>query len=366
MPELHKAQLIQQLLELFRAEQQQLQPGNGRGEAQLRLNVSRAIDAATGSAQSVDSRRVTILLSDLRGFTQVAEKYTALQMVEVLNRYFERMSEIIIGHGGTIDKFMGDAIMALFGAPVQRPGEGDIEAALACAIEMQQAMAAINAANQALGMAPLYMGIGINTGEVVAGHLGSALHSEYTVIGDQVNLASRVEAHSLRGQILLSENSYLLARDFIRIGDVNEVKVKGKKGAVRMYELLATHRPQELAAPKREVRNSPRVEVDMPISFQLLAGKSVLPQEHVGRVMDISYGGMYVNSPVALEPFGDIKITLSLTLLGSEATEIYAKVLRVAEVDGLWECRVEFTAIDAKAAGAIKEFVDGIVEMNRH
>lgn len=357
MQEVNKALLIDHLLTLFR----QTPPGGP--EAALRTQFAQAIDTALVNTQEVDTRRVTILLSDLRGFTAVAEKYTALEMVEALNRYFNRMTEIIIGHGGTIDKFMGDAIMALFGAPIARVD--DVQAAVACAIDMQNAMQDINAQNQRLGMASLYMGIGINTGEVVAGHLGSALHSEYTVIGDQVNLASRVEAHSLRGQILLSENTWLLARDYVETGQVNEVKVKGKKGAVRMVELLATQRPHYLAAPAREVRNSPRVDVDIPVSFQRVMGKSILPTELTGRVIDISYGGMYIVSPVLLEAFGDIKIALSLSFLGNALTEIYAKVLRVTPVTDGHECRIEFTAINPEATQAIKEFVDSIVEINR-
>jgi len=361
MQEANKAKLTQQLLDLF---QQERQPSPQPADPErLRLQIGQVIDAALVNTQEVDSRRVTILLSDLRGFTAMAERFTALEMVEILNRYLNRMTEIIIAHGGTIDKFIGDAIMALFGAPIGR--EDDLEAALACAIEMQIAMKDINAQNLAHGMAPLYMGIGINTGEVVAGHLGSALHSEYTVIGDQVNLASRVEAHSLRGQILLSENSYRLAEDFIDIGHVNEVKVKGKKTAVRMYELLATRRPRLMCAPARETRNSPRVDVDMPLSFQRLSGKVVLNQVVEGRVVDLSYGGMYIVSSVAMEAFDDIKITLSVSFMGSELAEIYAKILRVSEVPEGYECRVEFTSIDARAALALKEFVDGIVEVTR-
>jgi adenylate cyclase len=361
MQEANKLILTQQLLDLIRqASQPSPQPPD---EAQLRLQIGRAIDAALVNTQEVDSRQVTILLSDLRGFTALAERLTALEMVEILNRYLNSMTEIIIAHGGTIDKFIGDAIMALFGAPIGR--EGDLEAALACAIDMQNAMADINRQNMAHGMAPLYMGIGINTGEVVAGHLGSALHSEYTVIGDQVNLASRVEAHSLRGQILLSENSYRLAQDFIEVGDVNEVKVKGKRTAVRMYELLSTRRPRLMLAPARETRNSPRVDVDMPLSFQRLSGKAVLPQKIEGHVVDISYGGMYIISPVLMASFDDIKITISLSFMGADLAEIYAKVLRVSVVPGGYECRVEFTSIDTRAAVALKEFVDGIVEVNK-
>ena len=360
MQEVNKALLIQKLLDVFQAEH----PGDLIDEAPLRSKIRQAIDTSLSNTQEVDTRRVTILLSDLRGFTAVAEKYSALEMVEALNRYLNRMTEIIVGHGGTIDKFMGDAIMALFGAPIAR--EDNLEAALACAIDMQLAMKDINEQNLALGMAPLYMGIGINTGEVVAGHLGSALHSEYTVIGDQVNLASRVEAHSLRGQILLSDNTYQLARDFIEIGAINEVKVKGKKGAVRMVELLATQRPHYMQAPVREIRNSPRVGVDMPLTFQLLRGKVVLAQAISARLVDISYGGMYIVCPVPIEPFSDIKMALSLGLLSTEMSEIYAKVLRVSAVNQDYECRVEFTSIDTEATLAIKEFVDGIVEINRH
>ena len=358
MQKINKAQLVTSLLELFASKQSaEIEP------AELQPQIESAIDSALINTQEIDSREVTILLSDLRGFTSVAEQYSSLEMVAVLNRYFACMSEIIIRHGGTIDKFMGDSIMALFGAPTER--DDDIEAALACAIEMQIAMSEINKANSEAGFAPLHMGIGINTGEVVAGYLGSALHSEYTVIGDQVNLTSRVEAHTLRGQILLSENTYRLARDYIEVGHINEVKVKGMKGAVRMYELLSVSRPRALAAPTREIRNSPRVEADMPVVFQLLEGKQVLPKQYHGRIVDLSYGGMYIQSPVSIEPFFDIKISMATSLMSTELTDIYAKVLRVSQVNGSYECCAEFTFLEPHAHQVIKEFVDGIVEVNR-
>ena len=375
MKQVDRQELIDRLVEIF-------DPGNlaaPQDRAARQQAITTAIHDATVHAADNETRRVTILLSDLRGFTAIAEKFSAMEMLAALNHYLERMTEIILRHGGSIDKFMGDAIMVLFGAPAAM--DNDIEAALACAIEMQQAMDGINAHNLQHGMAPLYMGIGINTGEVVAGHLGSMLHSEYTVIGDQVNLASRVEAHSLRGQILLSESTYQLAKDYIDIGDINEVQVKGKKGCVRMVELLALHcsspaslqelqhAPEDgrrftLTAPKREVRNSARVEVDMPLVYQILKGKTVLPEEHTGRIVDLGYGGMSVVGSAVLDPFDDIKIAISLSLMGRELTEIYAKVLRVSEVDGEYRFPVEFTSIDIKAQQAIKEFVDAIVELS--
>jgi len=361
MKSLKQKQLVNQLVDLFNASSSVRLSADE--EKNLRRQIGTIVDNTAISAERVDSRRVTILLSDLRGFTAMAEQYSGLEIMEALNRYFERMVEIILRHGGTIDKFMGDSIMALFGAPVAL--ENDIEAALTCAVEMQIAMDEVNEKNLAYGMAPWYMGIGINTGEVVTGNLGSHLHSEYTAIGNQVNLVSRVEAHSLRGQILLSENTYRLARDFIEVGDINEVKVKGKKEIVRLYELLSMRRPHHLAVPLREIRKTHRVEVDLPLMFQILQGKTVLAQEYTGRIVDLSYGGMYIVSPVELEPFGNIKITLSLFLMARELTEIYVKVLRVSKLGDEYECRVEFTSIDIRAQLAIKEFIDGIVEAGR-
>lgn len=260
--------------------------------------------------------------------TATSERYSALAMVEVLNRYLEKMSQIILRHGGSIDKFMGDSIMALFGAP--EAIENDIEAALRCAIEMQQAMQAINAVNHRLGMAPLFMGIGINTGEVVAGHLGSQYHSEYTVIGDEVNLTSRVEAHRLRGQILLSEKIYQQARD--------------ARAARR-----CTHRPARAGGHA--------------IRFQALDGVTALPRWCSGRIVDISYGGLYIRSQVPLAPFCDVKMTLALSLLVPDQADVYGKVLRVTEVTEGFECRIEFTAIDPLAQQALKEFVDRLVQI---
>jgi len=326
----------------------------------LKHHLNKAVEDSFSVRKNMENKTVTVLLSDLRGFTSMAEKHSAIEMIGLLNRYFQKMSEIILEYGGTIDKFMGDAIMVLFGAPESNPD--DLERALACSIQMQKAMADINAESKRLELPSLFMGIGINTGEVVAGNLGSVLHSEYTVIGDEVNLASRVEAHSLRGQILISENSYQMAKDYIDIGAVNAVRVKGKSEAVNMYELLATSKPEKLSAPRSEVRKSPRVAVNSKLAFKKVSGKSILPDEYVGRIIDLSYGGIFAISPVEVEPHEDIKISLSLSLMGHDTTEIYAKVLRVNPFKDHYECHIEFTHIDDAAQQAIKEFVDHEVE----
>lgn len=303
------------------------------------------------------ARHVTILLSDIRGFTAIAESLPAMAVVDLLNRYFDCMCQIITRYRGTIDKFMGDSILVLFGAP--NSAADDVERALACAVEMQLAMTDFNAVNESLGLPPLFMGIGINTGLVVAGPLGPDAHTEYTAIGDEVNLTSRIEAQSLRGQILIGANTYDLAKDYIEIGPVNDVQVKGKRQSVRFYELLAVRRPRELRVPRREVRSSPRVPVRLPMRFQCVEGKGVGAQQWQGEVLDIGYNGLLAALPIVLPVRSEIMIHLSLGLFEARPTAIYARVLqRQPDGDGML-CSVEFSFIEPAAAVAIKAYVDG-------
>ncbi len=314
---------------------------------------------STGSAPP-EERDVTILLSDLRGFTAMSESYSPLEIIDFLNRYFTVMTRVIRDHGGTIDKFMGDSIMVVFGSP--RMMDDDLLRALRCAVNMQIELGKMNTNNEALGYPPLYMGIGINTGKVVAGRLGSDLYSEYTVIGDHVNLASRVESYSLRGQILLSENSYEAAKKYIEIGQVNSLEVKGKKSELNMYELLAVTYPERLDLPKINDRKSPRIEVYWPINFQLLEGKTVPSQLYSGEIIDLSYGGMYVSSTAELPKFAEIKFPFTISPTSDLQSDIYARVIRTNPVPGAFHYHFEFTSISSDAEKVIRGFINRVVE----
>jgi len=303
---------------------------------------------------------VTILLSDLRGFTAMSENYSPLEVIDLLNRYFSEMSEVIEQYGGTIDKFMGDAIMVVFGSPEVR--SDDLERTLACAIQMQIRLTKINEQNKHLGYPPLYMGIGINTGKVVAGKLGSDLYSEYTVIGDHVNLASRVESYSLRGQILISEHTFELANKFVKTGQVNTLQVKGKKKPVKMYELLSTSRPTLLEVPPREGRKSPRIDINMPLSFQMIQGKVIADALYQGEIIDMGYGGMYISSGEKIELFSEIKFPLSLSLSANIQSDVYAKVIRINPRDDYFHYHLEFSSISHEAEEAIKHYINRIIE----
>jgi adenylate cyclase len=304
-------------------------------------------------------QRVTILLSDIRGFTAIAETYSATIVMDMLNRYFSVMTDVIIENSGTIDKLMGDSMMVLFGAPNTQ--EDDVERAIACAVGMQQAMSSFNEQNIAMGLPALFIGIGLNTGEVVAGSVGSQHHSEYTVIGDEVNLASRIEAQTLRGQILISENTYDLAREFVLVGKPNKVQVKGKRKPVSLFELMGTTKPRSMIVPRRETRKSPRIQVHMPCYFQRVEGKRVISNQYQADVVDVGYNGLLIDTPVPLVAHTEIKIEMSLQLLGTQTTDVYARVVNAERVGDSFQCSLEFTSIDMAGQQTIKRFVDNMV-----
>lgn len=316
----------------------------------------------TGNApfnENYSSREVTILLTDLRGFTSISEAYPAGVVLDLLNRYLARMIEIVLRNRGTIDKFMGDAIMVLFGAPYSQ--RDDVKHALTCALEMQIAMDEINAYHKHLGTPELFMGIGINTGTVMAGLLGSALHSEYTVIGDEVNLASRIEAFSLRGQVLISQSTLDRCRDFVTTSNPMDVFVKGKAKPVNLYEVLAIP-SLGLELPRREIRKSQRVVVDIPFTWQLVVNKIVTPQVHHGVIRDISYHGILAEMEQQIAPHSDVKMGLDLSLLGYKDSDIYAKILKTREEDGRFLSGLEFTSVSVQSDINIKRFVQMLIQ----
>jgi adenylate cyclase len=149
------------------------------------------------------NQTITVLFADIRGFTSLSENANPERVVGLLNRYFSAMSEIIFSHGGTLDKYIGDGLMAIFGAPTASPN--DPQNALETAIEMQKRLVRLNEELQIEGYNPVQIGIGLHTGEATIGYIGSDKRSEYTAIGDTVNLSARLEQNAKPGQILISE-----------------------------------------------------------------------------------------------------------------------------------------------------------------
>jgi adenylate cyclase len=186
------------------------------------------------------ARDTTVFFSDIRGFTAMSETRTAQQIVDMLNEYFEQMVEIIFKYEGTLDKFVGDEIMAIFGAPVSHPD--DAYRAVKVAVEQVAVLEEWNRVRVADGEPAIHIGIGINTGGVVAGYLGSSKALEYTVIGDVVNTASRLCSVANPGDILISDSTYALVKDYFEAQELSPTLVKGKANALQVYKVLGEKR----------------------------------------------------------------------------------------------------------------------------
>lgn len=329
------------------------------GERSMRERLNPLLDAFLLESQPIVDLEATVLIADIRGFTALTEAHPPRTVIQLLNRYFTRMVDLVRRHGGVVDKFMGDAVMALFGAPVQH---GDhLTRALSCAVEMQQAMLELNREGREAGEPSIFAGIAVNTGHLMAGSFGSPLYNEYTVIGDTVNLAARMEGYSLRGQVLLSESSYAGARDRIEIGTANSLYVKGKAREITLYELLAVTHPRRLVVPQIEARRSPRVLVDFPVAFRRVEAKRILSQRFIGKANDLGYHGMNADLPFILPPASEIILSFAPDPGFQPSADLYARVLQSSPGAGIYRTNLEFTSLDTPGHRLVKRYVDDML-----
>ena len=330
--------------------------GSEQRQVLLRQRLDPVLDNFLLEARPIVGTEVTILLADIRGFTALTHTLAPLTLINLLNRYFTVMCDVIQRHDGVIDKFMGDSVMALFGAPRRRPD--DVERALCCAAEMQHAMAAMNRESRSRGEPDLYAGIAVNTGPAMAGSFGSALHSEYTVIGDAVNLVSRMESFSLRGQVLISDSSRIAAGQGIETGQVNQVRVKGMAEPLILYELRSVSMPRRVTVPRVEVRKSPRIAVDLDAIFRQIESKRVHREHFIGHVRDMGYYGLRADLPLGLPAYSEVVVNLDPSAPTGVEHEVYARVLRSVPVGPGFRTSMEFTAIGTPGHQRVKQYVD--------
>ena len=181
------------------------------------------------------NQMITVLFADIRGFTAISENENPEKVVGLLNQYFTAMTEIIFEHGGTLDKYIGDGLMALFGAPTATPD--DARNALNAAVAMQKRLVTLKGELAEQGFDRIAIGIGLHTGVATIGYIGSERRSEYTAIGDTVNLASRLESNTIGGQILISEATALAAGNIFPMIKREPLTVKNRKQAVDLFEV---------------------------------------------------------------------------------------------------------------------------------
>ncbi|MBT3409982.1 MAG: adenylate/guanylate cyclase domain-containing response regulator [Halieaceae bacterium] len=202
--------------------------------------VTDILERPEGLELGGDLRRVTIMMSDIRGFTSLSEQLEPAQVVSLINRYLAAMTDIIMAYHGTIDEFIGDAILAVFGAPQYR--DDDADRATQCALEMQAAMEEINRLNREDGLPEITTGIALNTGDVIAGNIGSERRSKYGFVGHAMNVTSRIEDVTAGGEILIADSTLQSLNNQYRTGDSRELKVKGIDELLQVHQILESDR----------------------------------------------------------------------------------------------------------------------------
>jgi adenylate cyclase len=283
--------------------------------------VKRLLDEQGGLTLGGERRQVTILTADIRGFSSISQQLSPEQCVQLLNNYLSAMTDIIMSWRGTVDEFIGDAILAIFGAPFS--DEDDTDRAIACAIEMQQAVDGINAKNREQGFPDIEVGIGLNTGSVVVGNIGSERRSKYGIVGHHVNLTSRIEACTVGGQILASEYTLRAARAKVRSHQVLDVDVKGVNEPLQLFEVAAIGAPYSLELPRR-VEHWVTLDAGLSVRLSLLRDKRVDGLSGRGSIIALSERCLRLQSSLELPELANLSIRLPGS--GQLADPFYAKV----------------------------------------
>jgi adenylate cyclase len=300
---------------------------NVRKETQARLNLQRYLspdvvndvmskkEVLTLGGQRVDC---TVLFADICDFTPLSQRLEPEQVVRFLNEYFTAMTEIIFEHEGTLDKFIGDAMMVVFGAPVANPFHA--KHAVACAVALQKEATRLRE-KAARECTPLFqVRVGLHSGPVVAGNIGSPSRIEYTVIGDTVNLAARLEPKAKPGGILISDATYQLVKDIVQAEKLSAIEVKGRTGQVEVYAV------QEIIGEVKSAKNLRQSE-RKDVSLFAVYHEPNVSRAYQGSIKNISSGGLQLSTR---EPFpAGTELVLSFTTPGGEKLDsVRSKVVR--------------------------------------
>jgi adenylate cyclase len=299
-----------------------------------------------------EKRQATILMSDLRGFTSLSEGLPAEDVVAMVNIYLETMTDIILKYQGTIDEFIGDGILAIFGAPFQRPD--DAPRAIACAVEMQLAMASVNDRNRQAGYPEVALGIGVNTGNMVVGNIGSKKRTKYGVVGSNVNLTARIESYTVGGQIFISESTFKACGDIVRLDNAMQVSPKGVKEPLTIYEVGGIAGDYQLfLPPKPEVG---WIELTQPLSLQftLLEGKHVGEVRYQAAILKLAPKMAEITAAMLPPRLSNLRLSLYDHNDRLISDNLYGKVLaHLSDPPGVFQ--VNFTAIPPEAETFLAE-----------
>ena len=305
--------------------------------------VANLLEHPEGLKLGGERRKITILTSDLRGFTALSERLQPEEVVRILNFYLSKMADVITAYQGTIDEFMGDGILVLFGAPNLRAD--DTKRAVACAVAMQLKMVEVNQQLEEWGLSALEMGIGINTGEVVVGNLGSEKRTKYGVVGSQVNLTYRIESYTTGGQIIISEPTLTEAGvEIIEVEDQKLVQPKGVKRPIKIYQVTGIGGEYNLYLSKEEETYF-SLEQPIPLQYTILEGKHLSKSGSSGQIQQMSRHGALIIVEDCDQTLPEALTNIKINLMSEtpELTEdVYAKVIDQPQIEKQFYIR--FTA----------------------
>jgi class 3 adenylate cyclase len=268
-----------------------------------------------------EKRKVTIMMTDLRGFTPISEQLDPEQVMTLLNRYFNVMMKICREYRGTINDIVGDALLVSFGAPLKIDDQA--QAAVACAIEMQNAMQVVNEENIREGLPQLEMGIGLNTAEVVVGNIGTEERAKFGVVGSGVNMASRIESYTVGGQILISESVKREAGEVLRIDERMEIRPKGAETTMTLYEVGGIGGRYNLALKAKEPEMVTLAR-QIPLLYTVIDGEPINKEGFVIRLSGKS-AEIDLNEPI--ERLSNLKMNLREVPKELAARDFYGKVI---------------------------------------
>jgi adenylate cyclase len=312
--------------------------------------VSTLLETPDGLQLGGELREVAVMMTDIRGFTATSERLAPPQILAMLNNYLELMTGVLLRWNGTIDEIIGDAILAVFGAPLQRPD--DAARAVACAVEMQLAMQQVNEWNHDRGFPPMQMGIGINFGEVVVGNIGSQRRVKYGVVGRNVNVAARIEQCTVGGQILVSESTRARCGDLLRIDGQMELRAKGVEKPMDVYEVGGIGGDYGLFLPAKSELHLRPLTHPIPVKVAVLQHKRSGREVHDGVIVKVHGEAAELSAPLEAEVLLDLRLTVLDDRGEPVTTELYGKIVAVGAA-GRQCFVVRFTSVPPEAAARL-------------
>ena len=324
-------------------------------------------DAPEGNASpaALQARPLTLLMADVRELSALASLHPPERASAALQRCLDRITEVVRTYGGDIDHMAGQSLSVVFGLPEAR--DDDAARAAMCAVALQMALRDLNQEHLQEHVPAVFLGIGIATGTALVGHLGAGPRSApYTVLGDVVTLAAQLRALSLRGQVLVCEQTYQRCWSNASMAAPMQVWIKGRSESVSVRELVAVP-SRKLKVPRQEFRRSHRVEAHLPGTYQVVRDGVVLPHVAACTLRDVGYHGtmlvlfepLVLSEPLMLQD--EVRLSFDLPLANYQARDVYARVVTLAMGEDGVLAGMEFTRTSAEFDARVQHFVQMLV-----